>query len=131
MAENYEIAKVNLLVTVRKRDTTLQNIIAPPTSIDNSANAANQATQTNNLITGINNILNFQDNLLRQWITFQTQRLLLFRDLGLMPYDEWEAFYEFFPTGTSSRNAPRGRKRRSCRLWTAQPGGAGAAVSSP
>ncbi|MDB5350057.1 MAG: hypothetical protein JWN86_1304 [Planctomycetota bacterium] len=99
-AENYEIAKVNLLVSIRQRDTTLQNIIAPPTSAAGAADAGNQAAQTTNLITSINTILGIQNQLLQNWVQFQTFRLLLFRDIGLLPYDEWEAFYEFFPANT-------------------------------
>jgi hypothetical protein len=99
LAENYEIGKVNLLVTIRQRDFSIRQIISPPDASQAGANAANQATQTNNLITGINNILQIQTNILGNWVNFQTQRIALYRDLGLIPYDEWEAFYEFFPTG--------------------------------
>ena len=99
VSENFEINRTNLLINVRQRDLSLQNIIAPPTSID-ASNAAQQATQTNNLITGINSILNIQQQLISNWVQFQVLRLALYRDLGLMPYDEWEAFYEFFPSGS-------------------------------
>ena len=105
LAENYEIGKVNLLVTIRQRDFSVRQIISPPDSAQAGANSANQATQTNNLITGINNILNIQRNLLGNWVSFQTQRLALYRDLGLIPYDEWEAYYEFFPANPSPGSA--------------------------
>jgi hypothetical protein len=118
IAENYEIAKVNLLINIRQRDTTLQNIIAPPTSIDASANSANQAAQTTNLITGLNTILRVQNQLLALWVQYQTQRLLLLRDIGLLPYDEWEAYYEFFPANGPGRD-------------TAATGNGGPAASRP
>lgn len=110
IAEQYEIAKVNLLLNIRQRDLSQQTLIAPPVSIDANANAAQQATQTLNLITGINAILNQQNLLIQSWVQFESLRLALFRDLGLMPYDEWEAFYEFFPTnsGTGAKPAAGG-----------------------
>ena len=106
VSNNYEINRGNLLIVVRQRDLSLQNIIAPPTSID-ASNAAQQATQTNNLITGINSILSIQQSLIQNWVQFQVLRLSLYRDLGLMPYDEWEAFYEFFPSGSGPGLIPR------------------------
>ncbi len=114
LAETFELQKPNLFYTIRQRDNTLQSIIAPPASIDASgSNAANQATQTNNLITSITNILTIQNSLLQTWVSFQTQRLSLYRDLGLMPYDEWEAFYEFFPSNNAGGGQPAPRDGRS------------------
>jgi hypothetical protein len=108
-AENYEISKANLVLVLRQRDQALQQIIAPP---DQGAGAggfnpnlaANQATQTINFITSVRDVLGLQNNLIQLWVGFQTQRLALYRDLGIMPYDEWEAYYELFPaeaTGSS------------------------------
>lgn len=109
LAENYEIGKVNLLVTIRQRDFSVRQIISPPDASQAGANSANQATQTNNLINGINNILNIQRQLLNNWVNFQSQRIALYRDLGLIPYDEWEAYYEFFPANSGPGNvAPAG-----------------------
>ena len=105
LAENYEIGKVNLLLTIRQRDFSVRQIISPPDASQAGANSANQAAQTINLINGINNILGIQRNLLGNWVNFQTQRLALYRDLGLIPYDEWEAYYEFFPANSISGNA--------------------------
>ncbi len=31
------------------------------------------------------------------WQTYQTNRLIVYRDIGILPYDEWEAFSELFP----------------------------------
>ncbi len=108
--ENYEIAKTTLLLNVRQRDNIQLSIIAPPTSIDAGANAASQATQTINLLSAINTVLTVENQLLTNWVQFQTERLQLFRDTGLMPIDEWEAFYELFPSNsTPGGNTPSGR----------------------
>ena len=105
-AESYEVQKTNLLLTVRQRDLSLQQIIAPPASSAGGGNDAAQAQQTVNFIQSINGTLQIQTQLLQQWISFQTQRLSLYRDLGLLPYDEWEAFYEFFPADSSTSDGP-------------------------
>jgi hypothetical protein len=105
-AENYEISKANLVLVLRQRDQALQQIIAPPEQVGAGFNpnlAANQATQTINFITSVNTVLQQQNNLIQLWVSYQTQRLALYRDLGIMPYDEWEAYYALFPaeaTGT-------------------------------
>ncbi len=102
LAESYELQKTNLLVTVRQRDLSLQQIIAPPAGANTGGNEAAQAQQTVNFIQSINQTLQIQNTVLNLWVQYQSQRLALYRDLGLMPYDEWEAFYEFFPTDSAS-----------------------------
>ena len=32
------------------------------------------------------------------WQAYQTARLIVYRDIGILPYDEWEAFSELFPS---------------------------------
>ncbi|MEO6809963.1 MAG: hypothetical protein ABI353_12695, partial [Isosphaeraceae bacterium] len=67
-------------------------------------------------------ILGSQNALISDWVAYQTQRLGLYADLGIMPYDEWEAFYELFPS-KSTRNG-------SATTGTdARPSGPGAAVA--
>lgn len=97
LANSYEINKTNLFITIRQRDITLQTIIAPPET-STGVNSASQATQTNNLISAIASINQLQNSTVQFWVSFQTNRMSLYRDLGTMPIDEWESFYEFFPT---------------------------------
>lgn len=107
-AQQYEINKVSLILNLRQKDNTQQAIIAPPTAGDVSnpaGGAANQAIQTQNLIGAQQAILGNLTSLIGFWINYQTQRLALYRDLGVIPYDEWEAFYELFPAATGD---PRG-----------------------
>ncbi len=107
-AENYEITKKNLLLVLRQRDQSLQQIIAPPdASATGGASSASQATQTLNLIQSTSNIVTQQNSLIQFWVQYQSVRLALYRDLGIMPYDEWEAYYELFPAAagnTAARN---------------------------
>jgi hypothetical protein len=95
--EQYEISKRNLFLTLRQKDQTLQQIVAPPQG--GAAGTGNQqATQTLNLVNTQSSVLALQNTLILYWVTYQAQRLGLYRDLGILPYDEWEAYYEFFPS---------------------------------
>jgi Outer membrane efflux protein len=96
---NYEIAKRNYELNVRLKDQSFEQIVAPPAGGTQAlAQSANAATQTTNL-------LNFQGRLIMAmlaltngWQAFETARLIVYRDIGILPYDEWEAFSELFPS---------------------------------
>ena len=106
-SETYELAKVILVNVLRQRDQALQQIIAPPAQ--GNADITNVATQTLNFISSVTGILNQLNSLITGWVQFESQRLALYRDLGIMPYDEWEAYYELFPASASGNaNQPGG-----------------------
>jgi hypothetical protein len=92
---NYEIARINLVLNLRQKDQAQENIIAPPAA--GGANAANAAIQTQNVINAQRGVAGVEGQLVQLWLAYQTQRLSLYRDLGIMPYDEWEAYSELFP----------------------------------
>lgn len=124
-AQVFEIDKRNLFLNLRQKDNILRQILAPPTASDvGGANAANQATQTINLTTAQAAILASQNSLISDWVAYQTQRLSLYADLGIMPYDEWEAFYELFPSKPTRNGAAAPRP-------DAKPSGLGAAGAAP
>ncbi len=105
LTENYQITKRNLLLALRQRDQALQQIIAPPdagAAAGGGAASTSQATQTLNFISAVNSILQQLNSLIGTWISYQTTRLSLYRDLGIMPYDEWEAYYELFPASAGA-----------------------------
>jgi hypothetical protein len=108
----YEIAKRNFELNVRLKDQAFEAIIAPPQGGAQAlAQQANSAVQTTNL-------LNFQQQLIlamlaltNGWQAYQTARLILYRDIGILPYDEWEAFSELYPAqyhGPIIGHAPAG-----------------------
>jgi hypothetical protein len=111
-AEIYEIIKRNLFLNLRQKDNTLQQIVAPPAAGgDAGAGAAgNQTAQTTALISAQNGILRLQNQLIATWVSYVTGRITIFRDLGTIPYDEWEAYYELFPSakpGAGAGGGPR------------------------
>jgi len=108
----YEIAKRQFELNVRLKDQSFEQIIAPPAGgTQNLAQSANAATQTTNLLNFQGNLINFMLALTNGWQTYQTNRLIVYRDIGILPYDEWEAFSELFPSqyhGPIIGHAPAG-----------------------
>ncbi len=87
--QQYEIGKRQFTLSFRQRDQSQEQLFAPGGSGD-------QAVQVINLNQSITNLNGNANNLVNNYVTFLGQRLQLYRDLGIMPYDEWEAFYELF-----------------------------------
>ncbi len=63
-------------------------------------------------------MINQENNLVTLWYQYQLYRLQVYRDLGILPFDEWEAFDEIFPpnrTGRGRRRRHRPQRRATCR----------------
>jgi hypothetical protein len=100
-AKSYEIQKEILIVNLRQKDNAQRLIFAPPGPGD--AGASTQVTaQTQQLVSAQTTILGAQNNLIGFWVNYEQLRLSLYRDLGTIPYDEWEAYYEFFLTKSAA-----------------------------
>ena len=96
---NYEIAKRNFELSVRLKDQSFEQIIAPPAGGTQAlAQSANAATQTTNLLNFQGRLIGSMLALTNGWQAFETARLIVYRDIGILPYDEWEAFSELFPS---------------------------------
>jgi hypothetical protein len=95
----YEINKRNYELNVRLKDQAFEQIVAPPAGgTQNLAQSANAATQTTNLLSFQSAAYRSQLALITGYEGYQTNRLIFYRDIGTLPYDEWEAFSELFPT---------------------------------
>ncbi len=106
-SEQYEIQKKVLVVNLKLKDNTLRQIFAPPGPGDTSG-AQNVTANTTQLVQSQTQLLGAQNALVQTWVNYETLRLALYRDLGIIPYDEWEAYYELFPvqpSGPDSRGA--------------------------
>ncbi|WP_152050432.1 TolC family protein [Tautonia marina] len=109
--QQYEISKTQYVVALVTLDQSFQRFLEPPRSGGGSS-AGSQLVLT--LLRGLNSVNSAQNGLIQRWVQFQTTRLNLYRDLGIMPYEEWEAFYELFPSaspsaaglGVGTRSAP-------------------------
>jgi hypothetical protein len=95
----YQFTKRLFVINARQKDQSFENIVAPPAGATGGTAAnASGATQTNNLIQAQGQLISAENNLITFWYNYQTARLSVYRDLGTLPYDEWEAFYAIFPS---------------------------------
>ncbi|QDV36809.1 TolC family protein [Tautonia plasticadhaerens] len=97
--QGYEIQKTSYIAALVTLDQSFQSFLEPPRSTGGSSGGS-QLVLT--LLRGLNGVNNAQNGLISSWVQYQTTRLALYRDLGIMPYDEWEAFYELFPAASPS-----------------------------
>ena len=51
------------------------------------------ATAVTGLLAPETQRLNAEDRLVTIWTSFQTERLALYRELGILPYDDWKSFF--------------------------------------
>jgi hypothetical protein len=96
----YQITKANLIVNVRLKDQAFEQIVAPPQAAAGTqalAQNVNAATQTSNLIGFQGTLIRSEIALTNAFAAYQLARLTVYRDIGTLPYDEWEAFSELFP----------------------------------
>ncbi|MFO0909666.1 MAG: hypothetical protein U0794_15190 [Isosphaeraceae bacterium] len=115
----YQIQKRNLVLLISQKDQAFEQIIAPPQGATGSSQGA---VQTNNLTSAQTQLVNAENGLIQTWYNYQTQRLALYRDLGILPYDEWEAFHELFPDEPLSPGADAAaRGAGSARAAAARP----------
>jgi hypothetical protein len=108
-AQTYEIAKRRFVLYVRQKDQAQEQLIAPPAGAAGVGQVSQAAVQVQNLLGAQGNLLQSQSFLISTWINYETQRFSLYKDLGIMPYDEWEAYYELFaPNLTGEQPGGRG-----------------------
>jgi hypothetical protein len=101
LAQSFTIQKDTLVISLRNKDNSVRQLFAPPAA----GGAASQTTAlTSNLVSAQNGILSAQNGLIGVWVSYQAGRFALYRDLGIIPYDEWEAYYELFPAATGGNN---------------------------
>jgi hypothetical protein len=97
----YQINRRNLILNIRLKDQAFEQIVAPPQAgagTQSLAQSANAATQTSNLINFQGTLIRSEIGLTNTYAAYQLARLTVYRDIGTLPYDEWEAFSELFPT---------------------------------
>jgi hypothetical protein len=95
----YEINKRVYELNMRLKDQAFEQIVAPPPGQANAvAQSANAAAQTTNLLNFQGQSYRSQQALLNAYQFYEQARLIVYRDIGTLPYDEWEAFRELFPS---------------------------------
>jgi hypothetical protein len=87
----YEAQQRSYELSIRLIDQGLEQIAAPSRT---SALARPEmvATGITGLLAPETQRMNAEDRLVTIWTSFQTERLALYRELGVLPYDDWKSF---------------------------------------
>jgi hypothetical protein len=57
------------------------------------AQSAGARIATQGLLDQFDQVRSAQDRLVGLWASFKAERLALYRDLGVLPFDDWKSFY--------------------------------------
>jgi hypothetical protein len=76
-------------------DQVLEQIVAPPAGGTQAlAQSAGARSATQGLLDQLDQVRGAQDRLVGLWASFKAERLALYRDLGVLPYNDWKSFYD-------------------------------------
>ena len=93
---------------MREVDQRFEQLINPPaagTAV--LAQSVNAALQTPGVLQAQSRLHRGRSELVSQWLQFKERSLELYRELGTMPYNDWEAFHRsFLPDLGRDREAP-------------------------
>lgn len=98
--QNIRQAWRQITVQQKRIEVDRQTVRIAALQYDNASLAALGANQTNalNLLNALNSVLNAQDGLIGDWVTYENNRLNVFRDMGIMEIDRrgvWiDGFYQ-------------------------------------
>jgi hypothetical protein len=87
LAQDYKILQRSVELAYLEVENALDTFYAPPAPAAGPASAGNAAALTQQLLAAQSRVPSVQDQLYTFWLTYQTVRLQLFRDLELMPLD--------------------------------------------
>ena len=105
--KNYETARKGQELSLRYADQCFEQLIAPPLG------GNSQLTRSMNVSHQVPRVLKAQFRLyegrelvVSQWLEFKEKSSSLYRELGIMPYEDWEAFYRSFKPGAGGTDSP-------------------------
>jgi hypothetical protein len=84
----YEREKRSYELAIRLRDQTFERMVGPPTAV-----VSPRSLLLNELIDEADEFLKIENRLVGLWTSFRIERLALYRDLGVLPYEDWSSFY--------------------------------------
>jgi hypothetical protein len=93
MRRDYEAQQRRYELSIRVLDQGLEQIVAP-TKISVMLRSTTFAGGITNLLTPETQRLQAEDRIVTLWTSFQAERLALYRELGILPYDSWNAFFK-------------------------------------
>jgi Sigma-70, region 4 len=90
----YVVERRRYELASRLIDQVLEQIVAPPAGGTQAlAQSAGARIATQGLLDQLDQVRGAQDRLVGLWASFKKERLALYRDLGVLPYDDWKSFY--------------------------------------
>jgi hypothetical protein len=106
--KNYEVQRSGLELALRDVTQRFDQLInGPPVATSALAQSVNATFQSVGVLQVQNHLYRGRADLVSQWLQFKEQSLELYRELGILPYDNWEAFYRsFLPESGADRTAP-------------------------
>ncbi len=93
LRRDYEAQQRRYELSIRLLDQGLEQIFAQ-SKISALAISARVASGITGLLAPENQRLNAEGQLTTLWTSFQMERLALYRELGSLPYDDWNSFYK-------------------------------------
>ena len=92
MRRDYEAQQRSYEVSIRLLDQGLEQIVAS-SRISALAHSARVVSGITGLLAQGTQRLNAEDRLVTIWTSFQTERLAFYRELGILPYDDWKSLF--------------------------------------
>jgi hypothetical protein len=92
MRRDYESQQRVYELSIRLIDHALEQAVAPPTGTGALVRKSTFATGVSGLLAPERQRTSAEDRLVTIWASFQTERLALYRELGILPSDDWKSF---------------------------------------
>ena len=105
---NFTVQSRLLELAVREVDQWSEQLMNPPAGGTAAlAQAVNVTMQILGVLQAQTRLYGGRTELVSQWLQFKQQSLELYRELGTLPYDNWEALHRsFLPASGGDREAP-------------------------
>jgi hypothetical protein len=106
--KNYEVQRNVLELALRDVTQRFDQLLSPPpVATPALAQSVNATFLSVGVLQAQNRLYRGRAEFVSQWLRFKEQSLELYRELGILPYDNWEAFYRsFLPESGAERTAP-------------------------
>lgn len=107
LKRNLETSRLQLRLAARQYDSAVDQANAP-TQVGSGGGGAQSGLQGNNLIQALNSIVSAQNALIQNWITYEQNRLGIYRDMGMMEIGPDGIWNDPQYRGTSDRETQEG-----------------------
>jgi hypothetical protein len=96
----YGSEKRSYELAVRLQDQAFERLLAPSAGF-----ATSRSLLLHGLIEHVTQVCDAENRLINLWTSFRAERLALYRDMGVLPYNDWNAFYTDLSAGPHTAGA--------------------------